>query len=96
MASSWFGAAYGNYGTDFRITPSGRPTTVFSFNLTDGAYPSPGLVQAADGDSYGTAKYGGSLGRRSGLSHRESPLVAWTRLPKGELPCTQSLCEQVV
>src|ERR1022692_170052 len=45
-------------GTIFKITPSGTVTTLYSFcpqtNCTDGETPFAGLVQAADGDLYGT------------------------------------------
>jgi uncharacterized repeat protein (TIGR03803 family) len=48
-----------NWGTIFRITPSGTLTTVHSFDYnTDGAYPEGGLVQATDGNLYGTTELG--------------------------------------
>ena len=47
-----------NLGTVFRITPSGAITTLYSFcskaNCTDGSVPIAGLVQATDGNFYGT------------------------------------------
>jgi uncharacterized repeat protein (TIGR03803 family) len=47
-----------NYGTLFKITSSGNLTTLYSFcsepNCSDGEYPSAGLVQATDGNFYGT------------------------------------------
>ena len=51
----------GGCGTVFRITPSGRLTTLNSFagSPTDGANPFAGLVQATNGDFYGTTFYGG-------------------------------------
>jgi uncharacterized repeat protein (TIGR03803 family) len=46
------------HGTVFRITPSGTLTTIYSFcsqsNCTDGSEPTDGLVQATDGNFYGT------------------------------------------
>jgi uncharacterized repeat protein (TIGR03803 family) len=42
------------YGTVFKVTPSGRLTTVHRFDLSDGAYPTGGLIQATDGNLYGT------------------------------------------
>jgi uncharacterized repeat protein (TIGR03803 family) len=47
-------------GTVFKITPGGTLTTLHSFDLTDGAGPSVALVQASDGNFYGTTAYGGA------------------------------------
>ena len=53
-------------GTFFKITPSGTLTTLYSFcaqsNCTDGAGPTAGLVQATNGNFYGTAFSGGANG----------------------------------
>ena len=58
------GGANGNYGTIFKITPGGALTTLYSFcsqsGCTDGAYPNGGLVQATNGDFYGTTTSGGA------------------------------------
>ena len=51
-------------GTIFKITPSGTLTTLYSFcsapNCADGSSPSAALVQATDGNFYGTTNYSGS------------------------------------
>ena len=47
-------------GTVFEITPAGKLTTLHSFDLTDGAIPSGGLVQATNGNFYGTTSFGGT------------------------------------
>jgi uncharacterized repeat protein (TIGR03803 family) len=47
-------------GTIFKITPAGVLTTLHSFDSTDGANPGAGLVQAANGDLYGTTLRGGA------------------------------------
>lgn len=53
-----------NGGTVFKITPSGTLTTLYSFcaqtNCTDGLNPIGPLVQAANGNFYGTTVYGGA------------------------------------
>lgn len=58
--TTYRGGAYG-YGTVFKITPGGTLTTLHSFDSTDGANPYlGGLVQATDGNFYGTTYFGGT------------------------------------
>ncbi len=63
------GGAYGG-GTVFRMTASGALATLYSFcsqaNCADGSYPLGGLVQAADGNFYGTTQSGGTSSNCSG------------------------------
>jgi uncharacterized repeat protein (TIGR03803 family) len=49
-------------GTVFRVTPSGVETVLYSFGTSsaDGQGPSGALVQASDGNFYGTTASGGS------------------------------------
>jgi uncharacterized repeat protein (TIGR03803 family) len=53
-------------GTIFKMTISGKLTTLYSFCLnsscTDGVYPRGGLTQASNGNFYGTAYQGGAYG----------------------------------
>jgi uncharacterized repeat protein (TIGR03803 family) len=51
-----------NNGTVFRMTLSGKLTTLHSFDSTDGSLPFSTLVQATDGDFYGTTLDGGGAG----------------------------------
>ena len=57
-------ATVGRLGTVFKITPTGTLTTLYGFcvqtNCTDGANPYDGLVQATNGDFYGTTYTGGA------------------------------------
>jgi uncharacterized protein (TIGR03437 family) len=50
------GGANHSSGTVFKITPGGVETTVFSFGgaIGDGVSPNGGLIQATDGNFYGT------------------------------------------
>jgi uncharacterized repeat protein (TIGR03803 family) len=48
------GGTNGGYGTVFKITPNGTLTTLHSFNHTDGYQPYGTLIQASDGELYGT------------------------------------------
>lgn len=54
-----------NCGTVFKITPTGTLTTLYNFcsqaNCSDGWNPQAGLVQASDGNFYGTTVYGGVI-----------------------------------
>ena len=49
-------------GTIFRVTPSGAFTMLheFSGGSTDGASPQTGVIQASDGNFYGTTRRGGN------------------------------------
>ncbi len=51
-------------GTVFEITPAGKLTTLYSFcsesSCADGSSPRSTLIQATEGDLYGTTEYGGN------------------------------------
>jgi uncharacterized repeat protein (TIGR03803 family) len=55
---------YAGCGTIFRISPGGTFTTLYSFCLqagcADGREPVAGLIEATDGNLYGTTYYGGT------------------------------------
>jgi uncharacterized repeat protein (TIGR03803 family) len=85
--TTYFGGAYG-YGTVFKITPAGTLTTLYSYcsqpNCSDGEYPQAGMVQATDGDFYGTVPMGGT--------HGVGTLFKIT--PGGSLTTLHSFCSQ--
>jgi len=78
-------------GTVFKITPTGAFTTLYSFctqtNCTDGQLPSAGLVQATDGNFYGTTYGGGPTG--AGVVYRINPIGVRTTIYNF---CSQSNC----
>jgi uncharacterized repeat protein (TIGR03803 family) len=50
-------------GTVFKISPGGKLTVLHSFDVIDGLEPTTPLVQARNGNFYGTANYGGANGK---------------------------------
>jgi uncharacterized repeat protein (TIGR03803 family) len=66
------GGASGN-GTVFKITPSGVESILYSFagGTTDGSQPQAALIQASDGNFYGTTSQGGAS--NNGAVFRISP-----------------------
>jgi uncharacterized repeat protein (TIGR03803 family) len=90
--TTYGGGANGNYGTVFKITPSGTLTTLYSFcsqgGCTDGSYPWAGLVQATNGDLYGTTLNGGTNNGGAGTVFKITP--------HGTLTTLYSFCSQGV
>src|SRR5579862_9458673 len=80
------GGAHG-YGTVFKITSGGTLTTLYSFcarsGCTDGEYPL-GLIQATNGNFYGTTVNGGA--------HSHGTVFKIT--PSGRLTTLYSFCWQ--
>jgi uncharacterized repeat protein (TIGR03803 family) len=76
-----YGGPYGG-GTVFKITPQGSFTTIHSFcaqtSCVDGEGPVAGLMQASDGNLYGTTRNGGA--NDYGTIFRLSPAGALTTL----------------
>jgi uncharacterized repeat protein (TIGR03803 family) len=80
------------FGTIFKISPSGTLTTLHSFcsqaNCTDGRDPFAGLVQATDGNFYGTTSGGGFCPFTGGCG------TVFKITPKGVLTTLYSFCSQ--
>jgi uncharacterized repeat protein (TIGR03803 family) len=56
--------SFKNAGVVFKMAPSGKYSVIYAFcalaNCVDGANPVAGLIQATDGNFYGTTEYGGT------------------------------------
>ena len=80
-------------GTVFKITPSGRLTTLYSFcsrgNCADGAHPKTGLTQGGDGNFYGTTSVGGAHASDIGGG------TVFKLEPSGKLTTLHSFCSVV-
>jgi uncharacterized repeat protein (TIGR03803 family) len=85
------GGANGLQGTVFEITPGGKLTTLYRFcrqtNCPDGTSPN-GLVQASNGNFYGTTLYGGP----SGLEGTVFEITPAGKLTTLYTFCTQANC----
>jgi uncharacterized repeat protein (TIGR03803 family) len=69
----------GGCGTVFKITPTGSLTTLFSFGQ-EGVTPRAGLIQATDGNFYGTTYFGGAIPLGLGTVFRMTGRGALTTL----------------
>jgi uncharacterized repeat protein (TIGR03803 family) len=73
----------GSGGTVFHLTLDGQYTVVYSFcswsNCADGATPN-GIILGSDGNFYGTTVYGGVNNDGPGVIFRLTPAGAYTRL----------------
>jgi len=79
-------------GTIFKITPSGAFTLLSSFVCTEtscpgGSVPNGGLLQAIDGNLYGTSYYGGPYYWCIGGG------VLFAMTPEGDLTAVHDFCE---
>ena len=76
--------ANGAYGTIFQISPANKVTTVLSLDGTNGQQPYGALVQATNGNLYGTTGYGGA----------NSSGTVFSLTTKGLLKTLYSFCSQ--
>ncbi len=78
------GSCVGSCGTVFEITPSGAFAVVHSFDSADGGNPLDGLLQASNGDLYGTTFGGGA----------NSSGTVFVINPEGVLSTVYNFCAQ--
>jgi uncharacterized repeat protein (TIGR03803 family) len=88
-----YGGAHYDNGTVFEITAAGKLTTLYSFcavgaNCTDGEHPYAGLVQATDGNFYGTTQSGG-VAKYGGY-----PGTVFKVTPRGTLTTLHTFCSE--
>ncbi len=81
------------YGTVFKITPNGTLTTLHGFEGPDGAAPEAGLIQANDGNFYGTTSYGGANNPDGGAGYPYG--TAFEITPSGTLTTLHNFCSQL-
>src|SRR3989442_398809 len=65
-------------GTVFQVTPAGTTSILYAFTgANDGAYPYAGVIQASDGNFYGTSQSGGAFGAGTAfrLTTKPSPIT---------------------
>jgi uncharacterized repeat protein (TIGR03803 family) len=84
---------YGGCGTVFKITPSGNLTTLHSFDVTDGVAPIAGLVQATNGEFYGTTSEGGA---NTAVCSGYGCGTVFKITPSGTLTTLHTFCSQGV
>ena len=89
--STWLGGTAtrcpNGCGTIFRITTGGSFTTVHAFTFTDGQLPYSGMIQATDGNLYGTTSSGG--GHDDGTIYAFTPGIPPT--PVQFVPLTRAV-----
>jgi uncharacterized repeat protein (TIGR03803 family) len=89
-------------GEVFKITPSGTLTILYSFCsqggagvCTDGASPYESLIQASDGDFYGTTSYGGgNVNSASCVAESSECGTIFKITPQGALTTVYNFCSQ--
>jgi len=83
-------------GTVFKMTPAGKLTTLHSFSVTDGANPIGGLVQASNGNFYGTTAAGGANEAMScGQDSNPGCGTVFEITPQGKLTTLHSFCSEM-
>ncbi len=72
------GPCNGGCGVIFKMTPAGQLTVLHNFTNIDGNHPYGPIIQASDGNFYGTTRFGGSSGY--GVVYKITPAGKYTVL----------------
>ena len=72
------GPCNGGCGVIFKMTPAGQLTVLHNFTNIDGNHPYGPIIQASDGNFYGTTRYGGSSGE--GVVYKITPAGGYSVL----------------
>jgi len=97
--TTYAGGANG-YGTVFKVTPKGKLTTLYSFcsqggaDCTDGQYPVAALVQASNGNFYGTTGSGGAVNEICNFAGAVGCGTIFEITAGGKLATLYSFCSQ--
>ncbi len=90
----------GGCGTAFKITPTGRLTTLYTFcsrtDCSDGGSPTAGVVQANDGNFYGTTPYAGNFSQCYSYSNPYGCGTVFRITSAGELTTLYRFCSLIL
>jgi uncharacterized repeat protein (TIGR03803 family) len=78
-------------GTVFKISQGGSLTTLVTFDGSDGDEPAAALIQATDGNFYGTTGFGGAYGGGTVFEMTSSGTLATLHSFCERFPCTGGL-----
>jgi uncharacterized repeat protein (TIGR03803 family) len=85
-------SGYGGYGVVFMVDAAGNETVLHTFNSTDGADPTGGMIRDEAGNLYGTTLLGGAYGYgavfKLDTSGNETVLYSFTGGADGSEPST--------
>jgi len=85
-------------GTVFKITSAGKLTTLYNFcsqpACADGSFPTAALIQASNGDVYGTTQYGGANDNADCPGSYSGCGTVFKISPGGKLTTLYNFCSQ--
>ncbi len=92
------GGAHGNGGTIFKLSSTGKASTLYSFcalaNCADGNAPNGGVVEGSDGNFYGTTLRGGTGANCPSQQYPYGCGTIFMLTPTGTLTTLYNFCSQ--